>query len=222
MISRQMSCLAPDSLVSSRPSKNMSSAQPDSLFYSPDSYIERMSCADMFSTDQPLEVEIGTGDGSFLIQYACAHPELNLIGVERLLGRIRKIDKRGRRDGLTNLRLMRIEANYFVQYMLPKSSVDAFHIYFPDPWPKAKHEKNRLIQPPFLALMADVLKPGGIVYLRTDNVPYFNQMLEVFGESSAFEALETPAELKSVVTDFEAGFNAQGITTNYAAYRLAK
>lgn len=199
----------------------MSSAQPNSLFYSPDSYIERMNCADMFSTDQPLEVEVGAGDGSFLIQYACAHPELNLIGVERLLGRIRKIDKRGRRDGLTNLRLMRIEANYFVQYMLPKDSVDAFHIYFPDPWPKAKHEKNRLIQMPFLKLLCEVLKTGGHVYLRTDNIEYFAQMLQVFSEAKEFESVETPGELKSVVTDFEAGFNAQGIETNYAAYKLS-
>jgi len=201
---------------------SMSSATPDSLFYSPESYVDRLSCAGMFPTEQPLEVEIGAGDGSFLVQYAAAHPEVNLIGVERLLGRIRKIDKRGRRDGLTNLRLMRIEANYFVQYLLPQYSVDAFHIYFPDPWPKAKHEKNRLIQPPFLKSLGAVLKPGARVHLRTDNVPYFTRMLEVFGEAKEFEVIETPGEVKSVVTDFETSFNAQGITTNYATYRLSK
>jgi tRNA (guanine-N7-)-methyltransferase len=200
----------------------MSSATPDSLFYSPDSYVDRMNHADLFPAERPLEVEIGSGDGSFLVHYAAAHPELNLIGVERLLGRIKKIDKRGRREGLTNLRLMRIEANYFVRYLLPLNYVAAFHIYFPDPWPKAKHEKNRLIQPPFLKLLADVLKPGGLVHLRTDNIPYYAQMLEVFGAAEQFESAETPAELKSVITDFESGFNAQGISTNYATYRLAK
>lgn len=200
----------------------MSITTPDSLFYSPESYVDRLDCSDVFATEQPLEVEIGAGDGSFLVQYATAHPEINLIGVERLLGRIRKIDKRGRRDGLTNLRLMRIEANYFVQYLLPPNSVDGFHIYFPDPWPKAKHEKNRLIQSPFLNLLADVLKPGAIVYLRTDNVPYFAQMEEVFAEAEQFKSIETPVGLKLVVTDFEKSFNAQGIKTNYATYRLSK
>jgi tRNA (guanine-N7-)-methyltransferase len=200
----------------------MSSAAPDSLFYSPGSYVDRLDCADMFPAVQPLEVEIGAGDGSFLVQYAAAHPGINLIGVERLMGRITKIDKRGRRDGLANLRLMRIEANYFVQYLLPQDSVDAFHIYFPDPWPKVKHEKNRLIQPPFLKPLAAVLKPGGHVYLRTDNVPYFTQMVEVFGGAEEFKGVETPTDLKRVVTDFETGFNAQGIATNYAAYRLSK
>ncbi len=200
----------------------MTTTTSDSLFYSPESYVDRLNCHDLFATVRRLEVEIGAGDGSFLVQYAAAHPEINLIGVERLLGRIRKIDKRGRRAGLANLRLMRIEANYFVQYLLPQRSVDAVHIYFPDPWPKAKHEKNRLIQSPFLKRLAEVLAPGGLVYLRTDNVPYFGQMMDVFGGAEEFKSIETPTDLKLVVTDFETGFNAQGIPTNYATYQRAK
>ena len=198
----------------------MSELATDSLFYCPDSYVDRLDFADMFSAVHPVQIEIGAGDGSFLIQYANEHRELNLIGVEKLKGRIKKIDKRGRRDGLKNLRAMRIEARYFVKYMLPQNQVDAFHIYFPDPWPKVKHEKNRIIQPDFLNLLADALRPGGVIYLRTDNVPYYEQMLDVFAGDKKFEKVETPGRLKKIITDFEADFNAEGIATNYAAYRL--
>ncbi|MBI1176971.1 tRNA (guanosine(46)-N7)-methyltransferase TrmB [bacterium] len=198
----------------------MNPAAPENLIYTPESYVDRLDYRAMFAKDQPLEVEIGCGDGGFLGQFAARHPERNFIGVERLKGRLGKLDRRGRREGLTNIRLMRIEATYFVQYLLQPRSVEAMHIYFPDPWPKKRHHKNRLIQPPFLDVLTGALRKEGTVFLRTDNIPYFEQMVEVFGADSRFEAIETPDELKVVVTDFEREFNAQGIPTNYAAYRL--
>ena len=173
----------------------------------------------MYSAPGPVEVELGAGDGSFLLEYAKANPARNFLGVERLLGRIRKIDRKGRRAGLANLRVMRIEAVYFVQYLLPACSVDVVHIYFPDPWPKKRHHKNRLIQAPFVELLARVLKPDGLVFLRTDNAEYFGQMHEVFGAAAGFAPRGTPGELKRFITDFERGFNEQGIATNYAAYQ---
>lgn len=193
---------------------------PESLFHQPVSWVKPLDAAAMFDRAQSLEIEIGAGDGSFLLQYAAEHPELSLIGVERLFGRISKIDRKGRRAGLANLRVMRIQAEYFVQYLLPPASVAAFHVYFPDPWPKKRHFKKRLIQAPFVRTLACALTPGGRVYLRTDNLPYFEQMLEVFAGAPEFEAVETPDELKRVTTDFERDFNAQGIPTNHAAYRL--
>lgn len=198
----------------------MNPAAPESLIYTPESYVNRLDYRVLFADDLPLEVEIGCGDGGFLGQYAARHPERNFIGVERLKGRLGKLDRRGRREGLTNLRLMRIEATYFVQYLLRPRSVETMHIYFPDPWPKKRHHKNRLIQPPFLDALVQALREGGTVFLRTDDLPYFDQMLEVFGADSRFEKIETPAELKTAVTDFERDFNAQGIPTNYGAHRL--
>ena len=117
--------------------------------------VERLPIDRIFGKAQSLEVEIGAGDGSFLVAYAKAHPELNLIGLERLLGRLRKIDRKARRAGLENVRLLRLEAAYFVQYMLPRASVRAFHIYFPDPWPKRRHWKNRLINDAFVPLLRE-------------------------------------------------------------------
>ena len=181
--------------------------------------VERLPIDRIFGKAQPLEVEIGAGDGSFLVAYAKAHPELNLIGLERLLGRLRKIDRKARRAGLENVRLLRLEAAYFVQYMLPRASVRAFHIYFPDPWPKRRHWKNRLINDAFVPLLREALEPGGKVHLRTDDLPYFAQMTDVFGRSMHFEKIETDPRLLGIITDFERGFQQRGVSTNHVSYR---
>ncbi len=201
-------------------SQPASSAAPAaSLIYRPRSFFEPLNIAEMFTKPQPLQVEIGAGDGSFLIQYTAQHPEYNFLGVERLLGRLRKIDRKGQRQGLKNLCALRIEAAYFVEYLLPADSTDIIHIYFPDPWPKKKHRKNRLMNERFTELAHRVLKERGIVYLRTDDADYHEQMVTVFDANPKFERIETPAELSAVKTDFERGFNAEGIPTRYAAYR---
>src|SRR5205085_1367181 len=152
-------------------------------------------------------------DASFLANYAAVHPDRNFIGVERLLGRIRKLDRKGRRAGLTNLRGIRIESAYFLEYLLPPHSASAIHIYFPDPWPKRKHRKNRLINERFPELARRALSPGGTVYLRTDDADYFAQMMEVFAANRAFQPIETPSELSVVITDFEADFQKCGVQT---------
>ena len=183
------------------------------------SAVEPIDLAGLFSTRQPLELELGCGDGSFTLQYALANPGRNIVALERLLGRITKLDRKGHRAGLKNLRLLRAEAAYVLEYLLPPGLLDAIHVYFPDPWPKKRHQKNRLISEPFPPLAKRLLREGGIVYLRTDNIEYFEQMLEVFGDAVGFETVETPEPMKQLVTDFEQQFNAQGIPTNYAAYR---
>jgi tRNA (guanine-N7-)-methyltransferase len=91
------------------------------------------------------------------------------------------------------------------------------HIYFPDPWPKRKHQRHRLINETFPELVQLALVPAGRVYLRTDDRDYFAQMQRVF-ENSSFRSVETPPELAAVRTDFEAAFNTRGIPTLRAAY----
>jgi tRNA (guanine-N7-)-methyltransferase len=185
------------------------------------SVVERLVLTQLFSKPQPLEVELGCGDASFLAEYARRNPDQNFIGVERLLGRIQKLDRKGRRAGLANLRGVRIESAYFMQYLLPPRAASALHIYFPDPWPKKKHRWHRLINEGFPAFARAALVPGGVVYLRTDDADYFAQMTEVFGASQEFQKVETPAELAEVLTDFEREFNAQGIPTLRAAYQAS-
>jgi tRNA (guanine-N7-)-methyltransferase len=184
------------------------------------SILEPLNLAEYFPKVQPLEIELGCGDSSFLLKYAQAHPERNFIGVERLGGRIRKLDRKGRRAGLANLRGVRIESGYFLEYLVPPQSATALHIYFPDPWPKRKQLKNRFINERFPEIARRVLQPGGIVYLRTDHADYFEQMESVFAAAKNFRATETPEELNTVPTDFEVEFLKQGLKTNRAAYQL--
>ena len=193
---------------------------PADLIYDLPSIVERLDLTRIFPEPQPLEVELGCGDASFLAGYAALHPERNFIGVERLLGRLRKLDRRGRRVGLTNLRGVRIESSYFLEYLLPPHSVSALHIYFPDPWPKKRHHKKRLINERFPGIARAALAPEGVVYLRTDDAEYFQQMTEVFHANGKFRQIETPPELLKLPTDFERDFNSKGIQTLHAAYEL--
>jgi tRNA (guanine-N7-)-methyltransferase len=180
--------------------------------------LEPLNLAELFSKSQPLEVELGCGDASFLIEFARRNPEKNFIGVERLLGRITKLDKKGRRTELKNLRGVRIESSYFLKFILPKNSAAALHIYFPDPWPKKKHHRHRLINKDFPDLAHHALAPGGKIFLRTDDADYFAQMTQIFRADKNFAEIETPNELSEILTDFERDFNAQGIATLRAAY----
>jgi tRNA (guanine-N7-)-methyltransferase len=191
-----------------------------SLIYDLPSIVERIDLRALFPAAQPLEVELGCGDASFLAAYAQRHPERNFIGVERLLGRIRKLDRKGRRAALVNLRGVRIESVYFLEYLLPPQSAAVLHIYFPDPWPKRKHWKHRYINARFPEIARRSLAAGGVIYLRTDDLNYHGQMREVFAASPAFRPTETPVELSGLRTDFEAEFQARGVPTLYAAYQL--
>jgi tRNA (guanine-N7-)-methyltransferase len=182
------------------------------------SIIEPLALEKIFPREQPLEVELGSGDGSFLIEWAKLNLQRNFVGIERLLGRIRKLERKTQRAGLTNVCCVRIESSYFIQYLLPTSSVSALHIYFPDPWPKRRHWERRLVNFAFPELARRAVCRGGVVYLRTDNGDYFQQMTEVFGANQHFRAIEIPAELASVKTDFEREFLARGIATLRAAY----
>jgi tRNA (guanine-N7-)-methyltransferase len=190
-----------------------------SLAYELPSILEPLDLTNIFSRAQPLEVELGSGDGSFLVEYARRHPERNFIGLERLLGRIRKLDRKGRRAEVSNLRGVRIESSYFLRYLLPPHSATALHIYFPDPWPKRKHRRHRLINSDFPALAQIALVPMGTVYLRTDDPDYFEQMTEAFGATPCFQRVATPTSLAALLTDFERDFYARGISTLRAAYQ---
>jgi tRNA (guanine-N7-)-methyltransferase len=195
-------------------------AAADDLILRPD-IMQRFDFAAIFSNPHPVELELGAGDGSFLASYAALHPERNFLGVERLLGRLRKLDRKGRRAGLTNLRALRLEAAYVQQWLVPPGTLSAIHVYFPDPWPKRRHWRRRLVNEEFTRHAHTALAPGGIVFLRTDETSYFAQMIEVFGANQDFTTVATPEELLAVKTDFERQFNAQGIPTNVAAYRRA-
>lgn len=181
--------------------------------------VERLDFNALFGEPRPVELELGAGDGSFILNRAALNPDRNFLAVERLLGRLRKIDRMGRRRGLTNLKGLRLEAAYVVEWMIPESSLDAIHVYFPDPWPKRRHWRRRLVNPAFAQIAWKALRPNGVLYLRTDHEGYFQQMQEVMGGTDLFRAVSEPPELLGLTTDFEQGFLARGIPTRHAAYQ---
>jgi tRNA (guanine-N7-)-methyltransferase len=190
-----------------------------SLIYPLRSIVERLALTELFPECQPLEVELGSGDGSFIVEWARRHPEKNFLAVERLLGRLRKVDRKGQRAGLTNLRAIRIEAAYCLEYLLPAESVNVLHVYFPDPWPKRKHRRHRLVNEHFTEVAKQVLAPGGVIYLRTDDADYFAQITAVFGANASFQTVAAAKDLEEMLTDFEREFHARGVATLRAAYR---
>lgn len=144
----------------------------------------------LFAGSQRQVVEIGFGNGEATVEIAKAFPETGFLGVEvhppgvgHLLNEIRK-------EGLGNLRVLRHDAVEVVA-SLASSSVDAFHVFFPDPWPKKKHHKRRLLQPSFLTDLARVLKPGGVFYFATDWEEYAEEVLAAL---SAMPELENDFE----------------------------
>jgi len=190
----------------------------DKRIYKPASWFERLNLQQMFGRAVPVEVELGSGDGSFLIEWARRHPDRDFIGVERLLGRIRKLDRKCQKNQLTNILGLRIEAAYCVEYLLPPAATAAIHIYFPDPWPKRRHHKNRLVNERFATLVRESLKPSASVHLRTDNTDYFTQMCSVFDACPGLRSVPTPDALTTVMTDFEREFVAAGVPTQRASY----
>lgn len=194
---------------------------PDSLEFIPENYFAPLDLAAIFPERPaaPLEVDLGSGDGAFLVEMAGRTPERNFLGVERLLGRVRRACRRLARTGASNARLLRVESHYLVRYLLPPGTVTTFHVMFPDPWPKRRHHANRLIQTAFLDDARTALAPGGELRLTTDSLLYFEHMRAVFeGHPGFAEEPWTPGE-DYPQTDFERYFRGQGLPIHRALLR---
>jgi tRNA (guanine-N7-)-methyltransferase len=135
--------------------------------------------ARVFGRQAPLVVEIGFGMGLATAQIAAARPHDDFLGIEVHEPGIGALLQRIDEQQLTNLRIVRHDAVEVLRDMIAPSSLAAVHVFFPDPWPKKRHWKRRLIQPPFVALLASRLAAGGMLHCATDWQPYAEQMLEV-------------------------------------------
>jgi tRNA (guanine-N7-)-methyltransferase len=157
---------------------------------------------------------VGCGKGSFLLWMAQANPERNYLGVERQLGRLRRVDKKIQRLGLCRVRLMRIEAAYLIDRLIPDASVQAYHIYFPDPWPKRRHHRRRLFTQEFVTGLYRTLRTPGVVNIASDFEEYFAEIQKVMARMGGFGFTEhEPMALpEGARTDFEREFLAAGKT----------
>jgi tRNA (guanine-N7-)-methyltransferase len=120
--------------------------------------------------------EIGCGHGHFLAAYAAAHRDRLCVGVDQDIDRIRRATRKQVRARLASLHFVRAEARMFLEMLPPGASLAAIYVLFPDPWPKRRHHKNRLLQPDFLRALAVRAGEGTPLFFRTDHEPYFREV----------------------------------------------
>ena len=130
----------------------------------------------LFDQVRPLEIEIGCGKGNFLVQLARQRPDGNYLGIDRVVKWMRTGIRKGEKLGLRNIKFVKAEACEFLKRFIPPDSVHVFHVNFPDPWPKRRHRKRRLVNASFLRMLHERLCPGGCVELTTDFEDYFQEM----------------------------------------------
>ena len=183
---------------------------------------ERVDFAALFGREDPVELEIGCGKGGFLLRQAQAHPERNYLGIEWANEFYKFAADRMARWGATNVRILRTDARAFVIHRLPPASLDALHIYHPDPWPKKRHHKRRLFTRQFVDAAVRALKPGARLAIQTDHAEYFEVIRGLTIAHPMLEAVpfEDPADGDSperVQTNYEIKYLREG----RPIYRLA-
>jgi tRNA (guanine-N7-)-methyltransferase len=175
----------------------------------PANYFERLNLRSVYGRVAPLEVDLGCGDGSFLVGIAERNPEHNFLGVERLAGRVHSACRRIEHAGLINARVLRVEISYVVEQLLPPNSVAAFHLMFPDPWPKRRHAPRRLVSEDFIASMHRALREDGRVRISTDDSAYFRQIKQLVSQSALYVVDSTGPSF--AVSKFERRFTHEGV-----------
>ena len=170
----------------------------------------------LYGNNHPVELEIGMGKGTFLTEQAKARPDVNFFGIEWARWFWRYASDRMRRHELRNVHTVRAEASFFLNEFVPAESISVLHIYFPDPWPKARHNKRRLIQPKFMPVVARVLKPGGRIQVVTDHQGYWEENIEpTIKSAEGFTVVDynrpgSAGEGEFVGTNFERKYRREG------------
>lgn len=200
------------SFLLSVPAGEIQSAhRPESFRGSPliklESLVNRLDAQKIFGRRAALHVDLGCGDGSFLCALAQRTPEKNFLGIERLLGRFRSAAVKAAK--IPNVRVLRMESSYVVRYLLPRRSVETFYLLFPDPWPKRRHWRRRIVTPDLLKAISQALIQGGILLIATDYLNYFEKIKEIARANLDF-AIVDPASVDLPLSRFARIFQQQG------------
>lgn len=179
-----------------------------------------LASRELFGSAVPLEVELGAGKGRFLLEWAAAHPEVGLVGVERVRTYLQMAALRVARRGLVNVRFVHTTAEDLLFRCLSEGSVVAFHVYFPDPWPKKRHHKRRFFRPANVARLADVLARGGLLRVKTDHDGYAAAIVETLAGEPRLLPLPAGEAFEEIpATHFEIRYAREGRPVRCLAYR---
>lgn len=188
----------------------------------PSDYFRKLSKEEIFETNRPLEIDLGCGDGSFLVAMASHYPERNFLGVERLLGRVRKVIRKAEKNSLLNLKVLRLELSYTIEWLLPDHCANRMHLLFPDPWPKKKHHKRRMVNKSFCESLVRILKEDGEFLFKTDHPDYFEESMLALENFDLLEQLSWNTDDFYPVTDFEKIWTKEGKKIYSARFRVKK
>jgi tRNA (guanine-N7-)-methyltransferase len=186
--------------------------------YRPENYFRPLPLGSVFSHSAPIEVDLGCGDGSFLVARAKQTPERNFLGLERLLGRVRSACRKIAHENLGNARVLRIESSYAVAYLFPARSISAFYLLFPDPWPKRRHQLRRLVNVGFLEAISRALVSDGLFVVATDDFDYFKTIKRLADQAKNFVP-HTPNEFNFPPTTFEKHFRERRLPIHRCVLR---
>jgi tRNA (guanine-N7-)-methyltransferase len=165
----------------------------------------------LFGRTAPVDVEIGAGKGKFLLELATLHPHRDILAVERAGKYHRLCCDRAARRGIGNVRLLRTTAEDLLFRLLEPESVENVYILFPDPWPKKRHHKRRLIKPEIVAALHRALVPGGRLLIKTDHEGYSEVIAEVLDAAVGFAVLDPEEAYAGLpVTGFELKYRIEG------------
>ena len=176
-----------------------------------DTLSKPLSLSELFGNDAPVEVEIGFGKGRFLLAAAERWPDHNWLGIEYAPQCVMVAAERAAKRELRNIRVINAAAEDILSEHLVEGCVHAYHIYFPDPWPKKRHRKRRLVKAPLVRQLHRTIETGGSVHVATDFTQYYEEMVPIF-EGNGFELVEHPEAREDEVflTNYERKFLTQG------------
>jgi len=171
--------------------------------------VGRLDLAELFGRGAPLHVDLGCGDGSFLCELAQQFPKKNFLGIERLTKRVEKVRRKA--EKIANVRVLRADTLFAVRDLLQENSVEAFYLFFPDPWPKRRHQFRRIFTREFLDAAALGLEQNGFLQIATDQLDYFHQIDRLSRAHGEFEVVALPPDDPVLpLTKFERKFRKQG------------
>lgn len=173
----------------------------------------------LFDPARPLEIEIGCGKGRFLSARAAKNPDTQYLGIERMMARVRKLNKKACRLKLDNLRILRLEAFYTFYYLLPFHRLRTVYVFFPDPWPKRRHQERRLFSPLFLDVLWARLEVGGVIQVATDHPEYFSEIRARLTADPRFREIPAMERTVDEQTEFEHIFRAQELPIGQCAFQ---